>query len=107
MFKNVKFLICLMLGAFQLNGNATAEVNITQIMVSLAELVFDQDAILVNINGSWCPVNSLVREENQWMAEVDFGRNAGYCQSGHDLCTRCGLCHLKGCRYYVPPCWGK
>src|ERR1700722_3797728 len=39
------------------------------------------------------------------MAQIDSGKEAGYCQRGHDLCSICALCHKRGCYYYVTPCW--
>lgn len=95
--------ICLMFTYFRLN--AAEQTQETQIAVSITDLAFDQDFILANINGSWYSVNSLEKRESQWIAQVDFGKDAGYCQRGHDLCWKCRLCHKVGCYYYVEPCW--
>lgn len=55
------------------------------------------------------PKEALTNFSNEPVGEsalaIDSGRNAGYCQRGHDLCTRCGLCHNTKCWYYVKPCW--
>jgi hypothetical protein len=96
---------------FQLNAHESvedfAELNKDkpQVVVSTEDLIIDHETILVNINGSLCPIRSLERNGNQWVAGIDFGRDAGYCPRGHDLCFKCRLCHKRGCWYYVEPCW--
>lgn len=75
--------------------------------ISPKDLLVDHEKILVNLDGILFAVKALEIRENQWMAKIDFGRDAGYCPRGHDLCRYCGLCHLSGCWYYVIPCWKK
>lgn len=71
-------------------------------VVSLEELIFDQEEISINWNGNTYPISSLKKEGNQWLAKtIPYG----YCPRGHPRCNKCNLCHLKGCWYYVPPCW--
>jgi hypothetical protein len=71
--------------------------------VAPSDLQIDGELISVNINGLPYAVESLRREGTQWIATVDAA--VDYCPQGHPMCGRCGLCHLKHCRYYVVPCW--
>lgn len=71
--------------------------------VTPSDLQIDGEMISVNINGLPYPVESLRREGAQWIATIDTA--VDYCPQGHPMCGRCGLCHLKHCRYYVAPCW--
>lgn len=75
--------------------------------VSLQDLYSDGEELFVNINGSRYVVCALQKTGTQWRAQLDSGRDKGYCQRGHDLCSLCGLCHKVGCWYYVEPCWKK
>ena len=72
-------------------------------IVSLQDLTFDQAGISVNWEGNNYLISSLEREGGYWVARTNY--NSRYCPEGHNLCKRCGLCHLNKCRYYVPPCW--
>lgn len=72
-------------------------------VVSLQDLIFDGGEISINWEGINYPISSLEREGDHWVARMEICGN--YCPEGHNLCRRCGLCHLRGCRYYIPPCW--
>jgi len=74
-------------------------------LITPQDLFVDQERIFVNLEGMLFPVHTLAMNQGQWVAKVDFGRDGGYCQRGHDLCKICGLCHKSGCWYYVEPCW--
>jgi hypothetical protein len=73
----------------------------TVFSVSTKDLVFDKDEILVLIGKDIYPVWALQRSGDQWRVQVTSN---GYCQSGHNLCSGCGLCHKPGCIYYIRPC---
>src|SRR5690606_20830805 len=71
--------------------------------IAPSDLQIDGELISVNINGLPYSVESLRKEGTQWIATVDAA--VDYCPQGHPMCGRCGLCHLRHCRYYVVPCW--
>lgn len=72
-------------------------------VVSLHDLVFSQEEISINWEGNNYLISHLERDGDHWVARVNY--ETRYCPRGHNLCKRCGLCHLIGCYYYVPPCW--
>ena len=76
-------------------------------IVSPQDLLIDQEEIFIELNGELFNVKTLQMINNQWIAKVNYGRDAGYCPRGHDLCGDCKLCHLPKCPYYVVPCWLK
>lgn len=104
-----RLMICFGLSAFQLHAH-TPEAhrfcrNEAQVVVSVSDLVVEQENILAKIDGFLCPVYSLERKGDTWIAGVDIAAN--YCPRGHPMCGICSLCHLEGCPYYVRPCWKK
>jgi hypothetical protein len=112
MMKKIGLLFVLAL-AFQLNGKEIIsgfEEPILQEMsfeIPLKNLIVDAEGISAIYGGKLFPVNSLQRKGDLWVVTTVHGRNAGYCQRGHDLCAHCELCHKEGCWYYVEPCWKK
>ena len=70
---------------------------------SLKDLNFEGEAIYLSLSGEVFLVSALENHGAQWEATIVPLVN--YCPQGHNLCIRCGLCHLKRCRFYVPACW--
>ena len=104
--------ICITLVFTQVNGyERAAAVHSSdaaeELLVSIEDLIFNNNNIFIDLDGIFYPICSLKKENDQWKARIDFGKNAGYCQRGHDLCSKCELCHKSGCPYYVEPCWKK
>lgn len=77
----------------------------TEFVISLEDLVVNQEGMSIHWQGNDYPISSLEREGNYWIAKTDY--NTRYCLRGHNLCRRWGLCHVKSCEYYVPPCFGR
>ena len=76
---------------------------LVDLLISSSDLEIDQELILVHVNGLLYPIQSLRKSDTGWIATVDSAVN--YCPQGHPNCGKCGLCHLRKCRYYIPPCW--
>lgn len=71
------------------------------VLVPHEALFLDQENLMVSIEGEAYEVLALSKEGEYWRIELT---SAGYCQSGHNLCGNCKLCHLRRCIYYIPPC---
>lgn len=71
--------------------------------VSPHQLFFEQGEILVEKEGIFYIVSSLIKQNDGWLASLDLGA-LNYCPRGHLICSNCGLCHKPGCWYYVKPC---
>ena len=70
-------------------------------IVAPQDLHFDQDNILMNINGHYYEIYSLRKSGHQWLAEAAVGKT---CAWGHPLCGYCELCHHRICPLYQPRC---
>ena len=69
--------------------------------VETKDLHFDQEDILVDIDGITYLVHSLTKAGNIWLAEVIAAEK---CAWGHPLCNYCGLCHHRICPLYQSRC---
>ncbi len=78
------------------------------VSTTLEEIYVENDNMFLNVRGKACPVRSLKKQGNGWMATTVSHRSygtKGYCPRGHQNCEKCGMCHLvKQCWYAVPFC---
>jgi hypothetical protein len=72
--------------------------------VSPQDLLLDHDAISLNVDGVFYPVQALEKRGDRWIARLDLSNTANYCPQGHLTCRNCGMCHKERCRYYMRPC---
>jgi hypothetical protein len=72
------------------------------VIVEPQDLLFDQDDIFLNFDGTYYPVHALYRNGNQWLAGVIAAGER--CPWGHPLCGHCKLCHTRICPVYIPRC---
>jgi len=72
---------CLIFGIFQVYAYDSIGVDSDgqEALVSISDLIFEQDVILANINGVLRSVRSLEKRDGHWIAQFDFGKEAGYC----------------------------
>ena len=71
-------------------------------LTPLDDLFFDDESIMLNVEGLSYSVHSLQKIGDQWFATVNHYLE--YCPKGHPMCGNCHLCHKPDCWYYIRPC---